>query len=592
VVWGQVSAGVVRDIEGRPLYFVGHVEDITERKRLEQDREAARADAERQAEKLNRIIEAMTDGVLVYDEWGRTTLTNLAVRRMLGLDGAPPTFSELTGDARIALFQTRNAQGHPLAPDELPSRRALRGEVLTGANAVELTSHTFDGREVSSNVSAAPLRGPDGAIAGAVSIVRDVTEHKRLERARAEQAEQLDRVFEAMADAVFVYDSHGRTLRTNTAARQLLGLDFAPPDIFTMPGYVRVSLVQMRDAKGHPFAPDDIPSMRAVRGEVLTGANAVDITALTFDGREIESSVSAAPLRDAAGNIVGGVMILRDRTEHNRLQREREEARASELAAREMTLRLETFSQIAEHDLKQPTAISKLAVQKALLELLEAARSVPSASGKYTLLFARVAAELERADQSLVRLWRLVEQLLDASQARHGTLRLDRQPCSLDDLVRQGVKEQQQLVPARVLTLHLPASLPVMVHADATRLSQVINNFLSNAVRYSPETQPIAVTLRVVGEGAGATARVEVRDSGPGIAPEDREKIWVRFQQARTVSESGGGLGLGLYIAKLIAEGHGGTVEVESEVGRGSTFSFTVPLTPAAELPFDGPPSE
>jgi signal transduction histidine kinase len=255
------------------------------------------------------------------------------------------------------------------------------------------------------------------------------------------------------------------------------------------------------------------------------------------------------------------------------------------LTARETNQRLDTFFAIAAHDLRQPAAVSKLAVQTALFEILEAAGSVRSGSGKNATLFAAVGAALERADQSLGRLWRLVQQLLDTSQARHGILRLERKLCSLDELVRQGVAEQQQLTPTRTLTLHLPKSLPVTVNADVTRLSQVLSNYLSNAARYSDEGQPIAVTLRVVGAGARAVARVEVRDRGPGIAPQDREKIWARFQRAHNVAESGGGLGLGLYIAKLIVERHDGVVGIESEVGRGSTFSFTVPLAPDAALP-------
>jgi signal transduction histidine kinase len=143
------------------------------------------------------------------------------------------------------------------------------------------------------------------------------------------------------------------------------------------------------------------------------------------------------------------------------------------------------------------------------------------------------------------------------------------------------------------------------VDADADRLGQVLSNYLANAVRYSPEDQPIVVSLRVAEEqvarpqtaddaGTAAAspgmepavecpsqrvARVEVRDHGMGISREEQATIWDRFQRAKNVSEASG-LGLGLYIARMIVEMHGGNVGVESEPGQGSTFWFTLPLAP------------
>src|SRR5262249_34870372 len=138
----------------------------------------------------------------------------------------------------------------------------------------------------------------------------------------------------------------------------------------------------------------------------------------------------------------------------------------------------------------------------------------------------------------------------------------------------------------RTLTIDLPETRdsPMVVDADAERLSQVLTNYLANAVRYSPSDQPIEVTVQMVGQTpenpGGAAVRVAVRDHGPRIAPEQHTSIWDRFQRAHGASEAGGGLGLGLYIARTIIERHGGQVGVESTVGQGATFWFTVPLAP------------
>jgi signal transduction histidine kinase len=171
---------------------------------------------------------------------------------------------------------------------------------------------------------------------------------------------------------------------------------------------------------------------------------------------------------------------------------------------------------------------------------------------------------------------------------REGTLELLRQPVNLAELVRSEVEEQRLLNPHRTIAVTVPDTRtpPVVVEADRDRLSQVLSNYLSNAVRYSRESQPIAVTLQVVEQtpedGGGRVARVAVRDQGPGIAPEEQATIWDRFQRASSAREVEGGLGLGLYIARTMVELHGGQVGVESAIGTGSTFWFTLPLAPAA----------
>jgi signal transduction histidine kinase len=134
------------------------------------------------------------------------------------------------------------------------------------------------------------------------------------------------------------------------------------------------------------------------------------------------------------------------------------------------------------------------------------------------------------------------------------------------------------------------------VEADATRVAQVIANYLSNALKYSEVDRPVEVTVdvsraaggdaadRAPGPGESTVARVAVRDAGPGLPEEEPARIWEPFHRAPGVTAQGStaignSLGLGLHICKAIVEAHGGQVGVESEVGRGSTFWFTLPLS-------------
>ncbi len=605
IVWGILSAGVVRDAAGNPLYLVGQLEDITARKRLEQEREEAHKEAERRAEELDRVFEAMADGVAVFDQDGWQLRSNAAYQRMLGLDTAPAAadYARRPLHERLALLEIRDEQGRPLPPEEGPLARALAGEVLAGAETVDLRVRTLDGREVELRVSTAPIRIPGGQLVGAVSIYQDVTEHKRLERALAEQAEQLDRIFEGIAEGLVVYDAKGSVMRTNAAARHILGLDLAPDEYAQVPTHGRAILYEAHDERGQRLAPEDWPLIRVLTGRVA-GVDARDVRLRVLDDREVDIHTSAAPLRDGEGRLVGAVSILHDQTERRRLEREQEEARARELAVLEVNQRLDTFVTMAAHDLRSPVAVSRMVVQRAQQLLGQAAADTRSRSSKQPKMLANAALALTTTEANLDCLWRLVQQLLDVARVREGVLVLNRQPTDLAKLVQTCVEEQRLLNPSRVIEFGLAdlADTPatdgiqsIVVDADADRLGQVVTNYLSNAERFSAEDQPIRVTLRLAEEAtpdAGdaetdgpqmwKVARVQVLDQGVGIAKEDLVTIWNRFQQAASVHQASG-LGLGLYIAQIVVELHGGQVGVESTPGQGSTFWFTVPLLDVSE---------
>jgi signal transduction histidine kinase/integral membrane sensor domain MASE1 len=551
------------------------------------ERKQAVEKVEHQAEELNRVFEAVTDGIAVYDWDGREIRTNAALQRLLRLDSAPPEYAYMSLHERMALFAARDEQGRPIQTNEGPLPRALAGELMAGAQAMDLRSRTLDGRELELNVSAAPLRDGTGQLVGAICVFRDETERKRLEREVAEQAEQLDRIVESMGDGLFVYDSQGQVVRMNATARRLLGLDSAPPDFSQLSAKERIGLYTPHERSDtQMLTPEEWLKTRALlgSGDVLSMTEARDVRMHTLDGRELEVSASVAPLHNRSGQVIGAVLLLSDRTERNQLAREREEARASELALRELNQQLDTFVAVAAHDLRQPVTAAKLVTAQAQRQVQRAASKGKQGTTKQMLPFTQVLTALDAAQHNLDRLLLQVQQLLDVTRARQGILTLNRQPCRLDSLVCTGVEEQRLLTPSRTITLDLPKAggLPVTVYGDAGRLSQVLANYLSNAVRYSASGQPIEVELQLVEQGPadGVIARVAVRDHGPGIAPEEQETIWDRFQQARSASEAGGGgLGLGLYIARTIVEQHGGHVGVESRVGEGTAFWFTLPLS-------------
>ncbi len=158
-------------------------------------------------------------------------------------------------------------------------------------------------------------------------------------------------------------------------------------------------------------------------------------------------------------------------------------------------------------------------------------------------------------------------------------------PADLGAVVREAVRELRLAQPGRALTLTLPpGEAPVIVEADGDRIGQVVTNYLRNALKYSPESAPVAGRLERV-DTEGGVARVAVRDEGPGLEPEQQAHVWERFHRVPGIEaqSAGVGLGLGLYISKTIIERHGGAVREESAPGQGSTFWFTLPLAGADE---------
>jgi signal transduction histidine kinase len=188
-------------------------------------------------------------------------------------------------------------------------------------------------------------------------------------------------------------------------------------------------------------------------------------------------------------------------------------------------------------------------------------------------------APVAQAERQGERLERLVNDLVDVARIRGGRLEIHMTQTDLATIVREAVEGQRQANPERTLVLESPGEQLVPVTADAHRLGQVVTNYLTNALKYSPQDRPVAVGLQVDDQ----QARVWVRDEGPGLPPQEQGRIWERFHRAQGIEVQsdtgvGLGLGLGLYICRTIIEQHQGQVGVQSAPGQGSTFWFSLPL--------------
>jgi signal transduction histidine kinase len=246
---------------------------------------------------------------------------------------------------------------------------------------------------------------------------------------------------------------------------------------------------------------------------------------------------------------------------------------------------------MANHELKSPlTSLSanlQLATRR-LRRLMRASGHEAAAQIDSTRLTRETEAVLEmltRAQSATRRMTRLVNELLDVSRIQAAKLEAHPEPCDLLALTRAVIAEQRHAQPGRVITLAADSEQAPVV-ADPDRISEVIDNYLSNATKYSPADTPVTVTLTITEAEAGAeagVARLSVRDEGRGISSEAQARIWNVFERLDSQSEQSAdavNLGLGLHICKTIIALHSGEVGVESSLGAGSTFWFTLPLAP------------
>jgi signal transduction histidine kinase len=288
-----------------------------------------------------------------------------------------------------------------------------------------------------------------------------------------------------------------------------------------------------------------------------------------FNGEETESAVEelARQNRDFV-RILAELEEKREELERLNGQLTASNAELNEANARlrELAEMREEFLALTTHDLRSP-----LTVISGVISFLSSGRL-----GELSPEQKNMVAMMERNTQNLIE---LVNDLLDAAKLESGSLQLEPTDVDLRALIHETCEPFVQLAREKGLTLaqeDVAPETPGVVRADRAKLRRVIVNLLSNALKFTPKGGRVSV--RVEPAGAGEVC-IAVADTGVGIAAADLPLLFDKYEQAHHRATRGEkGTGLGLYITRQLVELHGGTIRVESEVGRGSTFSFTLPV--------------
>ena len=363
--------------------------------------------------------------------------------------------------------------------------------------------------------------------------------------AEALAAEDLHRhLLDALGDGVLIGWPNGR-YETNPRAKEILGVGE-----FETLGELRAT-VDVKDLMtGEPIPAGAYPLDRALKGEKSKGEFYVTRPE-TGERRDVE--VSAAPVRGPKGDVVAGVMTLHDITDLLSSEREREQ-----------------FLSIVSHELRTP-----LTPLKALAQLVRSRMRRAKTQGT-ELDMESLDRNLAAIERQVDRMNGLVNDLLSVSRAEKGSLSMERVPYDLAVVVREVV---QRYIDATLeegrhtFTLEAPAS--VLAHGDQSRVEQLLMNLLGNAVKYSPTGGPIRVVLAA----HDRRAEIAISDKGIGIPPDDIAKLGHPFVRGAGRAGTFAGMGVGLYVARIVAEAHAGSLALESDGdGKGTTVRVKLPL--------------
>jgi PAS domain S-box-containing protein len=318
--------------------------------------------------------------------------------------------------------------------------------------------------------------------------------------------------------------------------------------------------------EGHALEPSQWPIQRALADGRETPPTEYEVGTGPGGGRRLTLLVGAAPFKDPGGKVVGAVAAYADVSPLKQLQRELDARRRE---AEEASVRKTRFLAAVSHDIRTPAnAICLLA------ELVRRAAHNPAMAGE----MPELANELQGSANALVN---LLGDVLDLARFDSGRIELLESEFALADLLEEQRRRLQPLARDRGLELRvaLPDGQRLPVRCDRIKLARVIDNLVGNAVKFTPEG---FVTVEAERDDAGAT-RLRVVDTGIGISKDDQRHIFDEFfQLSNPERDRIKGTGLGLTICKRLADAMGGALSVESEVGKGSTFTLTLPPSASA----------
>lgn len=560
------------------------VAETSERRR--QEAVLAGRETGRVGRQLRALLESTGEGIYGLDTEGHVTFINRAGARILGYEP-----DELLGERIHDLIHHRRADGSPYPWSECPIQQTLREGITLYADAEQ--HWRKDGSTFIADVSAAPIY-EDDEIRGAVVTFNDVTERRRAERAQ----EFLADASRLLSDSIELEPTLDRI--THLAVPNLA--DYCTVHVLEGDDRVRRVAQAHRDPvreemlnRAPAQARLDLDDERSILARVVrTGRSVLIVDAAGTSARDAfpeagedtrgvldaldPRSILAVPLV-TRGRIRGVMSLVIDESRRHyspddidlfeelgrRAATAIDNASLFEETRRALHVRERVLS-IVSHDLRNP--LNTILLSAGLLKEMLPEEKLTDEEGR----------QLETIRRAVDRANRLIRDLLDVARLEAEPLPIERAPAAPAEIAEEAVELHRPLAEARnqTLELHAEKGLPNAM-VDRDRIVQALSNLIGNAIDYTDEGGRIDVRVSRAGDGV----RYLVKDTGRGIPEDEIEYIFDPFWQAARRGEEGAGLGLS--IVKGIVDAHEGRISVESEPGKGSTFSFTVPTAGSRE---------
>lgn len=521
----------------------------------------------RQVEKnFRELLESAPDAIVIVDQEGQMVLVNSQTEKLFGYSR-----DELYELKVENLMPERCRAKHPDYREDYMAEPRLRA---MGATADALYGVRKDGSEFPVEISLSPTETDAGM--RIISVVRDITERKQAEKALREKEQFHKALLDDMITFVAVLDPNGNIIFVNNTPLVVSGID-------------------LEDVKGKKFFDafwwaysDEV--QEKIKGDIeqcASGKSVVhDVQLQTADGSLMWIEYSMHPIYDEHGDVQYLIPEGRDITERKRIEAEladerqkleervqlrTEELRESLKKVEDANLRLEDanrakarFLSSMSHELRTP-----LNGILGFADLLH---------GQYFgKLSDKLLGYVKRIDDSGKHLLLLINDLLDMAKIDAGAMEAELEEVMFEEIINATTDMMSSQFRKKKISVKTFFELtPTAMMCDRRKCKQIILNLLSNAVKYTPMGGRVEVRTII---GNNGSIRIEVSDTGIGIEADQRDKIFSEFHQAdRVRDEQLGGTGIGLSLTRRLVELHGGEIGVDSELGSGSTFWFTLPL--------------
>jgi len=506
--------------------------------------QALRAGVRQSEERFRQLADSMPQLVWTADPDGVVDYYNQRYREFGGIAPEPGGLWEW---------------GPVLHPDDLqPTVEAWHHALRTGeVYQVEHRARRADGSYRWHLSRGVPARDEEGKIVKWYGTATDIddTIRAREERERAlEEAEAgrqlLETLMDNVPDGITIADAPDvRIKMVSRYGQELLGGLQAEKSA----RQAAEQLAVYEPDGVTPVKEDDLPLVRAIRrGETVRDRELIQVNAV---GLRLFLLCNAAPIRDSGDEIVGGIVAWRDITERKRVEEQRDD-----------------LVRTVSHDLRSPltVVIGQAQVIRRVLEQ------------------SQMDGRLRKSADAIIigarRMNSIIMDLVDSVRLEASQLKMNCVPLELPSFLTDLKERLSDVLEMDRVRVEMPKDFP-RVSADQDRLERIFTNLLSNALKYSPPDTEVRVTAK----RQDGIAQVSVTDQGVGIPPEDQQQLFQRYYRARGTRKTEG-IGLGLYITRMLVEAHGGKIWVESKPGKGSKFSFTLPVVEGARSSPGGRP--